>query len=67
MTWVQFRTRYLQDIKVNGDITQEELEKLDFHEMTLKAVVVQADNLTVEEAYEEAKEMFAANTPSPLQ
>ena len=33
----------------------------------LMAVVVQADNLTVEEAYEEAKEMFAANTPSPLQ
>ena len=65
-TWVNLEPVFT-GIEVNGDITQEELEKLDFHEMTLKAVVVQADNLTVEEAYEEAKEMFAANTPFPLQ
>lgn len=65
-TWVDLEPVFTE-IKVNGDITQEELEKLDFHEMALKAVVVQADNMTVGEAYEEAKNIFVASTPDPLQ
>lgn len=65
-TWVNLEPVFTE-IKVNGDITQEELEKLDFREMALKAVVVQADNMTVGEAYEEAKNIFVASTPDPLQ
>ena len=59
-TWVNLEPVFTQ-IKVNKDITQDELKTLNFDEMTLKAVVVQADNLTVEEAYAEAEKILAEN------
>lgn len=56
-TWVDLEPVF-EEVKVNEDITQDELVKLDFEDMTLRAVVVQADNLTVQEAYAEAEKMF---------
>lgn len=57
-TWVNLEPVFTQ-IKVNKDITQDELKTLNFDDMTLKAVVVQADNMTVEEAGAEAEEILA--------
>lgn len=58
-TWVDLEPVFTE-IEVNGDITQEELESLELSQMSLRAVVVQADNLTVEEAYDNAKKLFMA-------
>lgn len=56
-TWVDLEPVF-DGIKVNENITQEELGKLNFDEMTLKAVVVQADNLSLGEAAEEVEKIL---------